>query len=117
MQAANSERFRGLRLEELETWSVARARNPERDRIPPRDRDDRQTWPGYCIYHNHDDSISFGTEEREYFLASGRNHPCRPRIRHQHHRLHGLPRAHRKGRKEAYSFLKQFVLEHVRVAC
>ena len=46
---------------------VLRACNPERDRIPPRDREDRQTWPGYCIHHNHDDSISFGTEEREYF--------------------------------------------------
>ncbi len=40
---------------------------PERDHIPPRDRQDRQIWPGYRIYHNRDDSISFGTEERDYF--------------------------------------------------
>ena len=40
---------------------------PERDCIPPRDRQDRQLWPGYWIYHNRDDSISFGTEERDYF--------------------------------------------------
>jgi hypothetical protein len=40
---------------------------PERDCIPPRDREDRQVWPGYWVYHNRDDSISFGTEEREYF--------------------------------------------------
>ena len=40
---------------------------PERGYIPPRNRRDRQVWPGYWIYHNRDDSISFGTEEREYF--------------------------------------------------
>jgi hypothetical protein len=40
---------------------------PERDCIPPRDRNDRQVWPGYWIYHNRDDSISFGTEQRDYF--------------------------------------------------
>ncbi len=67
MQAANFERFRGLRLEELETWSAARARNPERDRIPPRDRDDRQTWPGYCIYHNHDDFDFLRHRGAQYF--------------------------------------------------
>ena len=39
---------------------------PERDCIPPRDRQDRQVWPGYWIYHNRDDSISFGTEQRDY---------------------------------------------------
>ena len=26
-----------------------------------------KSWPGYWIYHNRDDSISFGTEERDYF--------------------------------------------------
>jgi hypothetical protein len=40
---------------------------PERDHIPPRERQDRQVWPGYWIYHNRDDSISFGTEQRDYF--------------------------------------------------
>ena len=24
-------------------------------------------WPGYWIYHYRNDSISFGTEERDYF--------------------------------------------------
>ena len=40
---------------------------PEGDCIPPRDRHDRQTWPGYWIYQNRDDSISLGTEERDSF--------------------------------------------------
>ena len=40
---------------------------PERDHIPPRDRQDHQVWPGYWIYHNRDDSVSFGTEQRDYF--------------------------------------------------
>jgi hypothetical protein len=66
---------------------------PERDHIPPRERQDRQVWPGYWIYHNRDDSISFGTEQRDYFwLAPSRNHSRRPGVGHQHHRLYGLPR-------------------------
>jgi hypothetical protein len=40
---------------------------PERDCIPPRERHDRQTWPGYWIFYNRDGSVSFGTETREYF--------------------------------------------------
>ena len=60
-------------LTEVGTWCPTKPLiweflpQPERDHIPPRDRQDRQIWPGYRIYHNRDDSISFGTEERDYF--------------------------------------------------
>ena len=40
---------------------------PERDRIPPQDREDRQVYRGYWIFFNRDGSVSFGTETREYF--------------------------------------------------
>ena len=40
---------------------------PEKDCIPPHDRQDRQVYTGYWIYYNRDGSVSFGTEAREYF--------------------------------------------------
>jgi hypothetical protein len=76
---------------------------------------DGQVWPGYWIYHNCDDSISFGTEQRDYFgwlpAAITRGVPdslvntVASMVYH----------AHRIGRKEACNYPKQFVLEKVRV--
>ena len=40
---------------------------PEKDCIPPQDREDRQVYTGYWIYYNRDGSVLFGTETREYF--------------------------------------------------
>ena len=40
---------------------------PEKDCIPPQDREDRQVYTGYWIYYNRNGSVSFGTETREYF--------------------------------------------------
>ena len=87
---------------------------PERDRIPPRDRHDRQTWPGYSIYHNRDDSISFGTEERDYFgwLPAEITRAVPESLINTIASM--VCHAHRMGRKEAYNFLKQFVLEQMR---
>jgi hypothetical protein len=88
---------------------------PERDQIPPRDRQDRQVWPGYWIYHNRDDSISFGTEEREYFgwLPAEITRAVPESLINTIASM--VCHAHRMGRKEAYNFLKQFVLEQMRV--
>jgi len=88
---------------------------PERDRIPPRDRHDRQTWPGYWICHNRDDSISFGTEERDYFgwLPAELTRAVPESLINTIASM--VCHAHRKGRKEAYNFLKQFVLKQMRV--
>jgi hypothetical protein len=88
---------------------------PERDQIPPRDRHDRQTWPGYWIYHNRDDSISFGTEERDYFgwLPAEITRAVPESLINTIASM--VCHAHRIGRKEAYNFLKQFVLEQMRV--
>ena len=40
---------------------------PEKDCVPPQDREDRQVYTGYWIYYNRDGSVLFGTETREYF--------------------------------------------------
>jgi hypothetical protein len=42
---------------------------PERDCVPPQDREDRQVYSGYWIFYNRDGSVSLGTETREYFGA------------------------------------------------
>ena len=88
---------------------------PERDHIPPRERHDRQTWPGYWIYHNRDDSISFGTEEREYFgwLPAEITRAIPESVINTIASM--VCHAHRIGRKESYNYLKQFVLEQMRV--
>jgi len=88
---------------------------PERDHIPPRDRQDRQVWPGYWIYHNRDDSISFGTEQRDYFgwLSAEITRAVPESLINTIASM--VCHAHRMGRKEAYDYLKQFVLEQMRV--
>ena len=88
---------------------------PERDSIQPRDRPDRQVWPGYWIYHNRDDSISFGTELRDYFgwLPAEITRAVPESLINTIASM--VCHAHRMGRKEAYNFLKQFVLEQMRV--
>jgi hypothetical protein len=82
---------------------------------PPRDRLDRQTWPGYWIYHNRDDSISFGTEERDSFgwLPAEITRAVPESLINTIASM--VCHAHRMGRKEAYDYLKQFVLEQMRV--
>ena len=42
-------------------------RNQNETAFRRRDREDRQVWPGILIYYDRDDSISFGTEQRDYF--------------------------------------------------
>ena len=88
---------------------------PEKDRIPPQDREDRQVYTGYWIYYNRDGSVLFGTETREYFgtlpAEIARAVPesvinCSACI------VFG---AHRSGRREAYTYLKEFVLEKLEV--
>ena len=88
---------------------------PERDHIPPRDRQDHQIWPGYWIYHNRDDSISFGTEQRDYFgwLPAEITRAVPESVINTIASM--VCHAHRMGRKEAYNFLRQFVLEQMRV--
>ena len=88
---------------------------PERDGIPPQDREDRQVYRGYWIFYNRDGSISFGTETREYFGSL----PAEI--------VRAVPEsvikciactvfeAHRTGRREAYTYLKEFVLEKLEV--
>ena len=88
---------------------------PEKDCIPPQDREDRQVYTGYWIYYNRDGSVLFGTETREYFgilpAEIARAVPesvinCIACI------VFG---AHRSGRREAYTYLKEFVLEKLEV--
>jgi hypothetical protein len=88
---------------------------PERDHIPPRDRQDHQVWPGYWIYHNRDDSISFGTEQRDYFGWLPAEITCAVPESVINTIASMVCHAHRMGRKEAYDYLKQFVLEQMRV--
>jgi hypothetical protein len=88
---------------------------PERDCIPPQDREDRQVYRGYWIFYNRDGSVSFGTETREYFGTL----PAEI--------VRAVPEsvinciactifeAHRTGRREAYIYLKEFVLEKLEV--
>ena len=80
----------------------------------PRNRQDRQVWPGYRIYHNRDDSISFGTEEREYFgwLPAEVTRAVPESLINAIASM--VCHAHRVGRKE-HDFLQQFVLEQMRV--
>ena len=75
---------------------------PERDHIPPRERQDRQVWPGYWIYHNRDDSISFGTEQRDYFgwLPAEITRAVPESVINTIASM--VCHAHRMGRKEAY---------------
>jgi hypothetical protein len=88
---------------------------PERDHIPPRARQDHQIWPGYWIYHNRDDSISFGTEQRDYFgwLQAEITRAVPESVINTIASM--VCHAHRMGRKEAHDYLKQFVLEQMRV--
>jgi hypothetical protein len=88
---------------------------PEKDCIPPQDREDRQVYTGYWIYYNRDGSVLFGTETREYFgilpAEIARAVPesvinCIACI---------VFEAHRSGRREAYTYLKEFVLEKLEV--
>jgi hypothetical protein len=97
------------------TFNLGYLPQPERDCIPPRDRQDRQVWPGYWIYHNRDDSISFGTEERDYFgwLPAEITRAVPESVINTIASM--VCHAHRMGRKEAYNYLKQFVLEQMRV--
>ena len=87
----------------------------ERDRIPPKDREDRQVYSGHRIFYNRDGSVSFGTETREYFGTL----PAEI--------VRGVPESvinfiactvfesHRTGRRDAYAYLKEFVLEKLEV--
>ena len=81
---------------------------PERDQIPPRDRQDRQVWPGYWIYHNRDDSISFGTKQRDYFGWLPAEITCAVPESVINTVASMVCHAHRMGRKEAHDYLKQF---------
>ena len=87
---------------------------PEKDCIPPQDREDRQVYTGYWIYYNRNGSVLFGTETREYFgilpAEIARAVPesvinCIACI------VFG---AHRSGRREAYTYLKEFVWKNWR---
>ena len=72
-----------------------------------------KSGPG--IYHNRDDSISFDTEQRDYFgwlpaeITRAVPEPVINTIASM------VCHAHRMGRKEAHDYLKQFVLEQMRV--
>ena len=67
--------------------------------------------PRYWIYHNRDESIPFGTEQRDYFgwLPSEISRAVPESV------INSITsmgcHAHRMGRKEAHHYLKQFVLE------
>ena len=88
---------------------------PERDGIPPHDREDGRSYRGYWIFYNHDGSVSFGMETREYFGSL----PAEI--------VRAVPEsvincvactvfeAHRTGRREAYTYLKDFILEKLEV--
>ena len=88
---------------------------PERDHIRPRERQDRRGWPGYWIYHNRDDSISFGTEQRDYFgwLPAEITRAVPESVINTIASM--VCHAQRMGRKEAHGYLQQFVLEQMRV--
>jgi hypothetical protein len=66
-------------------------------------------------FTNRDDSISFGTEERDYFgwLPAEITRAVPESLINTIASM--VCHAHRVGRKEAYDFLKQFVLEQMRV--
>ena len=52
-------------------------RQPERDRIPPQDQEERQVFTRYWIFYNRDGWISFGMETRGIFGSlAGRS--CSP---------------------------------------
>ena len=81
----------------------------------PRDRADYQLWPGYWIYHNRDDSISFGNDVRDYFgtipAAIAVLIPAGLVLM-----IAGLiAEGHRAGRKEARDYLERFVLSELEV--
>ena len=69
----------------------------------------------YWIYHNRDDSISFGTEERDYFgwLPAEITRAVPESLINTIASM--VCHAHRMGRKKVYDYLKQFVLEQMRV--
>ena len=93
-------------------WEIPTA---QRDPIPPRDRQDHQIWPGYWIYHNRDHSISFGTAQRNDFgwLPAEITRAVPESVINTIASM--VCHAHRMGRKEAHDYLKQFVLEQMRV--
>jgi hypothetical protein len=88
---------------------------PERDRIPPQEREDRHVYGGYWIYYNRSGSVSFGTQIREYFGTL----PAEIARAVPESVINCLAcmifEAHRAGRKEAYNYLKEFVLEELAV--
>jgi hypothetical protein len=89
--------------------------SPEKDRIPPQDREDRQVFTGYWIFYNRNGSVSFGTETREYFGTM----PAEIARAVPESVINCIAcmifEAHRSGRREAYTYLKEFVLEKLEV--
>lgn len=88
---------------------------PKDQQVRPRDRADRQVWPGYWLYHNRDDSISFGTEERNYFGTL----PAEVTLTVPEALINMIAsmicHAHRMGRKEVRDYLERFVLGELHV--
>jgi hypothetical protein len=79
---------------------------PGRDYVPPQDR---QVIREYWIFYNRDGSVSFGTETQEYF----RSLPAEI-VRAVAESVISciactIFEAHRTGRREAYTYLKEFV--------
>lgn len=95
----------------MELPSAAR----EGSHIAPKIGEDREAYRGYWIFYNRDGSVSFGTETREYFGSL----PAEI--------VRAVPEsvinciactvfeAHRTGRREAYTYLKEFVLDKLEV--
>ena len=85
---------------------------PGRDYVPPQDR---QVIREYWIFYNRDGSVSFGTETQEYFgtlpaeIARAVAESVISCI------ACTIFEAHRTGRREAYTYLKEFVLEKLEV--
>ncbi len=85
---------------------------PERDCVPPQDR---QVYRGSWIFYNRDRSVSFGTETREYFGTL----PAEIARAVPESVINSIAcmifAAHRTGRREAHTYLKEFVLEKLEV--
>ena len=82
---------------------------PERDCIPPQDREDRQVYAGYSIFYNRNGSVSFGTETREYFGTLPAEIACAVPESVINSVACMIFAAHRMGRREAYTYLKEFL--------
>jgi hypothetical protein len=70
---------------------------------------------GYWIYYNRDGSVSFGTETREYFGSLPAEIVCAVPESVINCIACTIFEAHRTGRREAYTYLKEFVLEKLEV--